>query len=60
MFQIIWTDEAIKQQVEIFEYWIEHNQSEQYSKKILEEILEYESLLEINPVKKQIIWKYDG
>ena len=49
MFKIIWTDEAIEQQVDILNYWFEHNKSSKYSEKILIEIEEFETLLEINP-----------
>ena len=42
MFQIVWTDQAINQLTEILEFWNENNQSEEYSEKILNEIIEYE------------------
>ncbi len=49
MFQIIWSNNAILQQSEILKFWNEHNQSFSYSNKILDEILRFENLLEINP-----------
>ena len=49
MFQIIWTDNAIQQQTDILEFWIRHNNSETYSRKILAEIKLHETLLLTNP-----------
>ena len=45
MFQIIWSDDAIENLSDIFEFWINNNSSEKYSIKILEEIKFYEILI---------------
>lgn len=50
MFQVEWTKKASKQRVDILEFWIEHNQSETYSKKVFAETLAAEKLLKGNPL----------
>lgn len=37
MFQVDWAESASQQRIDILEFWIEHNQSEIYSKKIFAE-----------------------
>ena len=49
MFEVIWTETASEQRIEIMKFWIEHNQSKTYSEKILEETLKTEKLLTKNP-----------
>jgi len=50
MFQVDWTESASQQRIDILEFWIEHNQSETYSKKIFAETLVAEQLLKENPL----------
>ena len=50
MFQVEWTKKASKQRVDILEFWIKHNQSETYSKKVFAETLVAEQLLKENPL----------
>lgn len=50
MFQVDWTENASQQRIDILEFWIEHNQSEIYSKKIFAETLIAEQLLKENPL----------
>ena len=50
MFQIEWTEIASKQRITILEFWIEHNQSKTYSKKIFKQTLVAEKLLKKNPL----------
>jgi plasmid stabilization system protein ParE len=38
MFQIIWAKEAENDYIETIYFWIEHNKSEQYSKKLTAEV----------------------
>lgn len=49
MFQIRWVREAIKEQVAIFEFWNQHNQSPTYSKKIYASLKRAEGRLKKNP-----------
>lgn len=49
MFQVEWTKKASKQRVDILKFWIKHNQSETYSKKVFAETLVAEQLKE-NPL----------
>lgn len=50
MFQVDWAESASQQRIDILEFWIEHNQSEIYSKKIFAETLVMEQLLKENPL----------
>ena len=50
MFQVGWTEKASKQRVDILKFWIKHNQSETYSKKVFAETLVAEKLLKKNPL----------
>jgi len=45
MFQVEWTKNASKQRVDILKFWIKHNKSETYSKKVFAETLVAEKLL---------------
>ncbi|HLV24542.1 MAG TPA: hypothetical protein VKY36_07185 [Moheibacter sp.] len=45
MFQIKWEKQASDELLSILEYWIAHNQSDSYSRKILEEITKIENQL---------------
>ena len=45
MFQVEWTKKASNQRVDILKFWIKHNQSETYSKKVFAEIIVAEQLL---------------
>lgn len=49
MFQIKWTKKALDEQADILKYWIRHNNSKTYSKKIAVEIKAKEFLLLDNP-----------
>lgn len=49
MFQIVWSASAISQQLDILEFWIEHNQSQTYSLKLKREIKKTEKQLIKNP-----------
>ncbi|AYN01576.1 type II toxin-antitoxin system RelE/ParE family toxin [Chryseobacterium sp. 3008163] len=49
MLKVKWTSEAQEQYFKTLEFWIDHNQSTSYSEKIIEEIINTESLLIINP-----------
>ena len=50
MFQVEWTKKASNQRVDILKFWIKHNHSETYSKKIFAETLVAEQLLKGNPL----------
>jgi plasmid stabilization system protein ParE len=50
MFQVEWTKNASKQRVDILKFWIKHNKSETYSKKVFAETLVAEKLLKKNPL----------
>jgi len=50
MFQVEWTKKASKQRVDILKFWIKHNQSETYSKKLFAETLLAEQLIKENPL----------
>ncbi|MGO4707668.1 type II toxin-antitoxin system RelE/ParE family toxin [Chryseobacterium sp. 2TAF14] len=56
MFEIKWTPEAEKLYLEILEYWINHNKSNIYSLKIIEEVERKEKLLSHNPFIGAIIF----
>jgi plasmid stabilization system protein ParE len=45
MFQIIWAKEAENDYIETIYFWIEHNKSEQYSKKLIAEVEKAEKKL---------------
>jgi hypothetical protein len=49
MFSIIWMPEAEKEYFSNLEYWIDHNKSEKYSLKIIDEVEKIEDLLMANP-----------
>lgn len=49
MFEIKWTTEAETLYFETLEYWINHNKSNTYSLKILDEVERKEKLLVNNP-----------
>ena len=49
MFEIIWSVRARNVLKKTIEFWIEHNQSKEYSQKIAEEIVKKEDLLKANP-----------
>ena len=49
MLQIVWSASAISQQLDILEFWIEHNQSQTYSLKLKREIKKTEKQLIKNP-----------
>lgn len=49
MWSIIWADGASEQFNQTLEFWIENNQSYDYSRKLLSEVLNIEELLQINP-----------
>lgn len=49
MFEIKWTTEAETLYLETLEYWINHNKSNAYALKIIEEVERKEKLLAHNP-----------
>lgn len=49
MFEIKWTPEAESLYFETLEYWINHNKSNSYSLKIIDEVERKEKLLADNP-----------
>lgn len=59
MFQIEWSVTASKQRAIALEFWIEHNKSQTYSKKIFKESLRFEKLLVKNPFLGQITDFYE-
>lgn len=48
-YKIKWTSYASQKYMEVVQYWIEHNQSSQYSLKIINEVEKLEALLKYNP-----------
>ncbi|WP_027383152.1 type II toxin-antitoxin system RelE/ParE family toxin [Epilithonimonas caeni] len=55
MFEIKWTPEAEKLYFETLEYWIDHNESNSYSLKIIAEVERKEKLLADNPLIGAVI-----
>lgn len=49
MYQIIWAKEAEKDYIDTLNYWVKHNQSNIYSKKIIEDVEATENLISENP-----------
>ena len=49
MFEIIWVNQASEEFIAILEFWINHNGSNSYSRKLFAEIKEAAELLEKNP-----------
>lgn len=55
MYEIKWTSYAFKRYMHIIQYWIKHNQSSEYSLKIIEEVERMETLLKHNPYVGSVI-----
>ncbi len=49
MFKVKWTPQAEERYIEILAFWINHNKSDSYSLKIIDEVERQEQLLKINP-----------
>ena len=49
MWELEWTPQAEIQYYDILSYWVEHNGSNSYSMKIMEEVEKSEDLLMYNP-----------
>jgi len=47
--KIIWTENAIKNRTDIFDYWNKRNKSKTYSEKLYKEFIEAINLLKNNP-----------
>lgn len=49
MFKIIWSHHAECDYIDILEYWINHNKSNKYSAKLINEVEKKEKLISKNP-----------
>ncbi|WP_346986390.1 type II toxin-antitoxin system RelE/ParE family toxin [Chryseobacterium sp. POE27] len=49
MFKIIWSHHAECDYIDILEYWINHNKSNKYSTKLINEVEKKEKLISKNP-----------
>lgn len=47
--KVVWTKNAIKNRIDIFDYWNHRNKSKIFSKKLYKEFLEAVNLLKYNP-----------
>lgn len=56
MFEIKWTLEAETLYLETLEYWINHNKSNTYALKIIDEVERKEKLLSDNPLMGVVIF----
>jgi len=60
MFEIEWTEKAEYLYLEVLEFWINHNNSVNYSKKIIKQVSEKEVYLASNPYAGQEVINIPG
>ena len=60
MFEIEWTEKAERLYVEALEFWINHNKSATYSKKIIKQVSEKEDYIANNPYAGQEVFDIPG
>ncbi|SEM12727.1 Plasmid stabilization system protein ParE [Chryseobacterium taichungense] len=49
MFTLIWSHQAESDYIDILEYWMNHNKSNKYSTKLIDEVEKKEKLISKNP-----------
>ncbi len=60
MFEIEWTEKAEHLYLEALEFWINHNKSATYSKKIVKQVSEKEDYIANNPYAGQEVFDIPG
>ncbi len=60
MFEIEWTEKAERLYLEALEFWINHNKSATYSKKIVKQVSEKEDYIVNNPYAGQEVFDIPG